>query len=438
MQHEIEQLELNNGLKVVLENIPHRKAAAIGITLPVGSRFESPQEMGFSHFTEHLLFKGTQKRNYREISRSLEKLGGYLNASTSRETTVYYAMIAGRHLEVSMDVLSDIFFESQLKTEEFETEKKVILEEIKMAEDDPEELVFDLFYEDAFGDTGLARPIAGTLDSISASHRDNLFDFYRGKYGTRGPVLSIAGNLWSADSAKNSVLQNVKKYFERSENTLGGCPSMKLIEKPAEFFCGKIRHVQKDLEQIHFLLGLPGLNVEENQKPHLNLFNNAFGGSGSSRLFTKLREENGLCYSIGSFHNSYAREGVWIISCACSPEHFLTAVDLCLQQLREVLDKGLEAHEIEESQSGFAGYLELSSESPSSRAESNARALLYLDRLVSLESKIQQIEEVNIHEVIPEMLEYWQNKTPVLTSLGPLPVKSTEKKVRELFKKYGF
>lgn len=438
MQHETILETMPSGLKVVLENIPHRKAVAVGISLPVGSRFETDSEMGFSHFTEHLLFKGTQRRNYAQISREIEKLGGYINAGTTKESTVYYSVLSGKHLDVSLDVLSDIFHDSIFNGSEFLTEKKVILEEIKMGQDDAEEAVFDLFYETVFGDTPLGRPIAGTPSSIEKSTRDDLYDFYTQNYGHTGAVLSIAGNVWNEGQRPKDILARIEKFFERDSFSLKGAPSMKGIQSSAHFHSGKIVHQKRKLEQMHFIIGLPGQSVAQTQDPHLLVFNNSLGGSSSSRLFRVLREENGLCYSIGSHHSAYYKEGIWLIYCACSGDQFFKAVGLTLGLLREALEKGLESDEIEESKSSFAGYLELASESPSHRAEANARSLLYLGRLTDTESRIRDIENIPVEKIMPSIRSLWNGVAPTFTSMGPLRESKVGKKIGQIFKDHGF
>ena len=195
----IEKFELRNGLQVVLENIPYRNSATVGVWIPVGSRYENRTQMGYSHFTEHLLFKGTKRRTYKGISLEIDRLGGHMNASTSKEITNYYITLSPKFIDIALDVLSDIFFNSTMPQKEFDVEKKVILEEIKMGQDNPDDLLFDIFYQDAFGDTPLGRPIIGTLDSIENSNCDELKEYYNSQYGSKGTVLSIAGGLWSTD-----------------------------------------------------------------------------------------------------------------------------------------------------------------------------------------------------------------------------------------------
>ena len=190
MKSAIEKITLGNGLTVLLENIPHRTSATVGLWLPVGSRFETKKESGFSHFVEHMLFKGTKKRHYTELSRAIDRLGGHMNASTSKEITDYYISLSGRYLPIALDVLSDMFFDSLFSKDEFESEKKVIVEELKMGEDQPDDFLFDLFYEYQVGDNSLGRPIAGKPSGIARATRDDLYAYYCTHYGPEGAVLS--------------------------------------------------------------------------------------------------------------------------------------------------------------------------------------------------------------------------------------------------------
>ena len=433
MKNKIETFTLDNGLQVVLENIPHRTSASMGIWVPMGSRFEQNGEYGFSHFTEHMLFKGTKNRTYRDISVDIDRLGGYMNASTSREITNYYITLSSKFISTGLDVLSDMFFDSILADDDFNVEKKVILEEIKMGEDNPDEYLFDLFYEDAFGDTPIGRPIAGSLRSIEDSTRNGLNSFYQNHYGCEGSVVSIAGGLFNSEAEKKNLIQTIERYFNRSKIQQVGKPSLDKAERSIDIVNGKIKHHYKQLEQVLFAVGLPGVSINGEAETSVQIFNHMMGGTMSSRLFRILREENGLCYSVGTFHSQYFQEGLWGLYCGTSKRSYYEALDLAINEVSRALKEEPPVKEIEESKSGLAGSIELSMESVMRRASYNAKSLLYFKGLRDWQDDVEKIEKTEPGQAWSNVSDLWKNKVPVISSLGDLDEAETE---RELRRKY--
>ncbi|RME91518.1 MAG: insulinase family protein [Candidatus Hydrogenedentota bacterium] len=415
---EKEVFSLENGLTVLLENLPGRKSATAGLYNPVGSRFESEDRMGYSHFVEHMLFKGTERRTYSDISREIDRLGGYMNASTSREITSYYISISSRHLPVALDVLEDIFFHSTFPDKEFEVEKKVILEEIKMGEDSPDDFLFDCFYKDAFGDNPLGRPIAGTLDSIGQSSRNQLLDHYHDFYGSENTVLSIAGFLYETEAQKQNLISQIKKQFENQKSPSKS--GFSTLDDSYTVASDKRKYHNKDLEQAHFAYGLPGLpfDLHHEDRAALQVFTHLMGGSMSSRLFRKLREERGLCYSVGTFHTSYALEGIWGVYCGTSPARLEEAVKVMLDEMEKARSGEISDEEIEESKNGIIGIKELQHESSMKRASYNAQSWLYKGQLISLEEELSAIEKVTPEEVKTIASKLWKGHTGTLTYIG--------------------
>jgi predicted Zn-dependent peptidase len=436
----VEQICLENGLTVLLENIPHRTSATVGIWLPVGSRFETKKESGYSHFVEHMLFKGTKKRHYTEISRAVDRLGGHLNASTSKEITDYYISLSGRHMPIALDVLSDMFFDSLFSKEEFDSEKKVIVEELKMGEDQPDDFLFDLFYENQLGDNSLGRPIAGMARGIARASRDELYDYYRSHYGPEGAVLSLAGALYGSTAEKRELQRNIIKFFDRKDHSLQGKPGFNgNIFSAPEFQSPRIakqkhlKHKVKKLEQVNFVLSLPGLKTELDQPADLPVLTHYLGGTMSSRLFVELREKKGLCYSVSTFHSQFLHEGVWGIFCATSPEKYATAVETSLAEIT-ALQSGIDAGELEESKSGLKGSIELSMESAHRRASYNARMHLYHDMQRDWREYLTNIDRVTPATFLSSLRKLWKSAAPSLTSLGPKISAATQTKLRRLIK----
>lgn len=434
----VERLTLDNGLTVLLENIPHRTIATVGLWLPVGSRFEKKTEAGYSHFVEHMLFKGTQRRSYTEISRAIDRLGGYMNASTGKEMTEYYVGLSGRHLPIALDVLADMFFDSQFKKEEFASEKKVILEELKMTEDQPDDYLFEFFYENVMGNNSMGRSVGGYVSTISRCTRDALYEYYHSHYGPTGTVLSLAGALWTSPRDKKNLIAEIKRHFERHDHSLRGKPG---YDAPGfadpEFQAQRtpkqkhFAHKAKDLEQVNFVLSLPGLPSDPDQPADLQVLTHYLGGTMSSRLFIELREKKGLCYSISTFHSQFLREGVWGIFCATSPEKYATAVATAIDELAS-LTAGIDAGELEESKSGLKGSIELGMENSYRRASYNARSWLYYGKLYDWRDYLRRVEQVTPTSFISAAKQLWRGISPTIIGLGPTIKAGTRAKLQKL------
>ena len=431
-QKQLKNFTLDNGFRVVLENVPYRNSISVGIWIPVGSRCENKLEMGYSHFTEHMLFKGTKKRTYHDISSEIDRLGGYMNASTSKEITNYYITISSKFTDTALDVLADIFYSSVIPAKEFNVEKKVILEEIKMSKDNPDDLLFDFFYEDSFGDTPMGRPIAGTTDSISDSTRQRLYTYYQGRYGPDGSVLSLAGNLWDSEKEYSDLKKNIQKKFTQKVD-FKGKPSISKVERENLNRKGNIQHYNKDLEQMYFVFGLPGLSAKQEDDSFLKIFTHIMGGTMSSRLFRKLREENGLCYSVATFHSRYAHEGLWGVYCGTSKETFLKAFDLMMEELEKTIQNGITPKELNESKSGLSGSIELVMESLLKKASFNAKSLLLHDELRNWEKRVEKINQVELDSISEKLKALWEKKYYILTSLGSSGSNGMAQKLKESY-----
>lgn len=410
---------LDNGLRVIVENMPERRSANIALWQPVGSRIEQPGEYGYAHFLEHMLFKGTEKRNYRDISATVDRLGGHFNAATSKETTHYYIRLSSRHLNVAFDILSDLYYESTLPLNEFETEKGVILEEKAMVEDMPSEHIVELFTEQFYGDNGVGRPIDGTHDSLAAADRDSLVNFYRRTYGPSTGILSIAGRVFDSESEKKQVYRDIENYFGRSSHSLqGDSINRSAVETPAR--PGEIKHIHKKIEQVHFILGLPGISESEPEPHAFHIFSQLLGGSMSSLLFSSLREERGLCYTVGSFMSQFLHEGIWGVYAATAAKNYNESVDLIIKEIQNVLDGRVPREQVEDVKTGFAGSLELAYESTGMRSAFNAASLIYYGRLLDLDEFIEKILNTTYDEVVSAPLNYWRDQSFHLTALGPV------------------
>lgn len=435
-----QRYRLDNGLTVILENIPHRTSATVGIWLPVGSRFEKKAESGYSHFVEHMLFKGTKKRNYQDISRAIDRLGGHMNASTGKELTDYYVSLSARHLPIALDVLADMFYDSLFSESEFKSERGVIVEEIKMTEDQPDDLLFDYFYHQQLGDNSLGRPVAGTAQGIARTSRNALYEYYTSHYGAAGAVLSLAGALWGSGTEEKALKKNIEHTFDRRDHALKAKVGYKAAKFSASEFqaARKVKpksfiHKSKDLEQINFVLSLPGQKTSLNEPADLSVLTHYLGGTMSSRLFIELREKRGLCYSVSTFHSQFLHEGVWGIFCATSPEKYATAVETALIEL-EALTNGIDAGDLDESKSGLKGSIELMMESAHRRASYNARMFLYHGTQRDWHEYLADIDRVTPETFRAAVQKIWKKLEPGLTSVGPKLSAATQKKLAKLIR----
>ncbi|MDF2532306.1 MAG: peptidase domain protein, partial [Clostridia bacterium] len=295
--------QMKNGIRIVTEEIPYVNSVSVGIWVKVGSRNETSNINGVSHFIEHMLFKGTQKRNAKEIANSIDKIGGQLNAFTAKESTCYYAKVLDSHFDIALDVLADMFMNSNFAKEEIEKEKGVIMEEINMYEDSPEDLVHDLFSQGVWSGNPLGMSILGTEESLNALSRERIFEYYQSNYIPENIVISVVGNI-----KHEVVVEKVEKQFGQLTS-----PAKKLtvIEKPS---FDPIRITRnKETEQVHLCIGFEGVETDNESFYPLLTMNNIFGGAMSSRLFQNIREDKGLAYSVFSYPSSYQDCGLYSI-----------------------------------------------------------------------------------------------------------------------------
>ncbi|NBO51315.1 MAG: insulinase family protein, partial [Actinobacteria bacterium] len=285
---------LPSGLRIVTEEEKSVRSAAFGIWVNVGSRDESNSTAGASHFLEHLLFKGTKKRSSLEISSSIEAVGGETNAFTSKEYTCFYARVIDKDLPLAVDVISDLITSSVVRAEDVEAERKVVLEEIAMRDDDPSDLIHDLFLEKYYGDTPLGRPILGSVNSIKNMSRNTVFNYYKNRYKPEDLVVAVAGNvkhkkvvqLVEEALSKDEFLDQPKKEFKVRTSS-----QVKVVGR------GKVTLLDKKTEQAHIVYGVPGVAREDKSRFALSVLSSAIGGGMSSRLFQEIREKRGLAYS---------------------------------------------------------------------------------------------------------------------------------------------
>ncbi|MBT2615706.1 MULTISPECIES: pitrilysin family protein [unclassified Bacillus (in: firmicutes)] len=378
----IKKYTCQNGVRIVLENIPTVRSAAIGVWIKTGSRNETPELNGVSHFLEHMFFKGTTKRNAREIAESFDSIGGQVNAFTSKEYTCYYAKVMDNHASYALEILADMFFNSTFDGEELKKEKNVVYEEIKMYEDTPDDIVHDLLSKAVYENHPLGYPILGTENTLDTFNSDTLKKYVHDMYTPDKVVVSIAGNV------DEKLIKEVESYFGSYQ---GGEDRLELV-KPS-FHENRITR-KKDTEQAHLCLGYNGLEIGNDKTYSLITLNNILGGSMSSRLFQDVREQRGLAYSVYSYHSSYQDSGMVTVYGGTGTNQ----LDSLYETIQETLDTlkrdGITEKELRNSKEQLKGSLMLSLESTNSRMSRNGKNELMLGEHRSLDDIIIKIDEV--------------------------------------------
>ena len=377
-----DQITLPNGLRVVGEKLSHVRSCNVGIWVKVGSMNELPEENGMSHFIEHMVFKGTKTRSARDIAEEMDMVGGQLNAFTSKECTCYYAKVTDDELELAVDILADLALRPVFDEKELNKERGVVLEEIAMVEDTPEDLVHELLMLAHYGDQNIARPILGTEEKVSGFKRDDLVSYWQQMYRPENAVFSIAGNYdWEqVQQLLGEKLGGWKNDSDRSN----ACE--------IDHFAPTCIARDKEIEQVHICLGFPGLPIGHERSYELSLFNSIYGGAMSSRLFQKVREESGLAYTVYSYPNAYTSGGMLSVYAATGPETAEEVYNQILEVTRDIAENGLTEAEFNMAREQLKAGFILGSESTSARMQSNGRRMLLLN---TTRSESEVIDRVN-------------------------------------------
>ncbi|WP_214797886.1 MULTISPECIES: pitrilysin family protein [unclassified Exiguobacterium] len=405
----MEWMTLENGVRIIIEPIEGSHSTSTGVFIKAGTRTESFENIGISHLIEHMLFKGTKTKNAKEIASFFDELGGSVNAFTSKDHTCFYVKTLDEHAVMALDVLTDMLFESVLDENELEKEKRVVVEEIKMYEDTPEDLVHELLAIAAYRDDLLAQPILGTEESVNRLTRDQLVDYLQERYTAEEIVVSIAGNI------SNELIDAVKGRFANIPSR----ESSKQLNQP-ELFHDTVTK-QKETEQAHLCWNYGAISATDERLPHLALMNNAIGATMSSRLFQSIREEEGLAYSIYSYYTTFADHGTFTIYVGTSSDTLKQVEVILERELTRLVEEGLTDEEVDKGKRQLKGSLVLGNESSSARMNRNGRNLLLLDEVEPIEHVIQKVERIEGEEVnalIREVLQQQPAKSYVLPNEG--------------------
>jgi predicted Zn-dependent peptidase len=382
--------ELDSGERVVSERLDHVRSAAVGYWIGAGSRDEDGSEAGVTHFIEHLLFKGTSRYSALEIAEIFDGLGGELNAATSREHTLVYARVPDHHLETAMDVMSDMVFAPAFA--ELDAEREVVLEEIAMYDDAPQELVHDLIAEAVFGDHALGRPVIGTAEVISSIPPESIARYHGEMYVPANIVVAAAGNI-----EHGRIVELVERALER-RGTVGSSPinaRPPLVQPPPP----GLRFLQKDTEQYHVCLAAPGISRSDRRRFAASILDAILGGSASSRLFQEIREKRGMAYAVYSFVSQYTDTGQVGVYLGTREDNLADALAITAEQIADLAAGNLPERELERAKENLKGRILLSMESTSTRMNRLGKSLITDSELLSLDRIVAEIDAVEAASV---------------------------------------
>ena len=397
---------LANGMRVVTDSMDTVETASVGVWVGVGTRHEPAAINGVAHFLEHMAFKGTKRRSALAIAEEIEAVGGHLNAYTSRESTAYYAKVLKEDVPLALDILADILQHSTFEAEEMERERTVILQEIGQANDTPDDIIFDHFQECAYPDQAMGRPVLGRPEIIRRLDRSEVMTYLRDHYGARRMVLAAAGNL------------DHDRIARLSEQLLAEMPAERQVATEAARYLGGERREERDLEQLHLVLGFPGLTLDDPDFYAGSVLTTAFGGGMSSRLFQEIRERRGLVYTIHCFGHSYRDGGLFGIYAGTGEEEAAELVPALCEEARK-LEDGLAPVELARAKAQLKAGLLMSLESTSARCEQLAQHLLIHGTPFDPAEIVHRIEAVD-DAAIRRVVARWRAGPPTLTALGPL------------------
>ncbi len=399
---------LGNGIRVITEEIPYLKSVSIGVWVTTGSRDEDPHENGVSHFIEHLLFKGTERRTAFDIAKEIDSVGGTLNAFTGREYTCFYSKVIDKNLPLAIDLLSDIFLHSIMDVKDVEKERMVILQEIKMVEDTPDDYIHDFFNRVCWGDHPLGFPIFGTSDLVQSFHREQILQFLKENYQPNRIIICAAGNV-----KHQEVVDRIGETFgqlprsEKERNRL----------KPDSISTTNIR--KRELEQVHFCLGTKGLQYNHSLRFASYLLNTILGGGMSSRLFQEIRENRGLAYSVYSYLPSYIDTGLVVVYAGTNESSFREVIELVLNEFNRLKKEPFRNGELETSKEQLKGNLLLSLESSDNLMTRLAKNEIYFGSHLPVGKTLKGIDAVEEEAVRHLAKELFDERFFCLTILGP-------------------
>lgn len=403
--------QLSNGITVITEVLPYLRSSSLGIWVRVGSANEDDSNNGIAHIIEHMLFKGTQSRNAKQIADEMAKIGGNVNAFTSKECTSYYATTLSEHLPIAIDIISDMLINSQIDEKALKKEKGVIIEEIDMYDDSPEDLVHEMLQQRVWKDHPLGYMISGTKKVVRKVTREQILDFMNSYYVGENMIISVAGNFNEAETIKllEDKFQAIKANSDKLQKEPGKPEYNRVVCKR-----------NKDIEQLHCNIAFNSISYLSEERYILSVLNSILGGSINSRLFQKIRENSGLTYSIYSYGSSYRETGLFHIYAAMNPAQTSTVVKKIFQIMNELKKKGVTEEELSMTKEQIKTELILGNESAKSIMNSNGKSMMNRGRIVTMEELIEGIEKVTQRSILDFANKYFDLKNASISLVGNL------------------
>ncbi|MEJ2655671.1 MAG: pitrilysin family protein [Desulfobacterales bacterium] len=409
MDQDVTKTVLSNGIKVITKKMPHLRSVSMGVWVHVGGRDESLAESGVSHFIEHMIFKGTKKRTAFQIAKEFDAIGGQSNAFTSTENTCYHAKVMDSHMGTMVDILSDIFLNSVFDEKEVENERAVILQEIGMAEDSPDEYIHILSGMNFWGGDSLGRSVLGNRENVNGFDSDGIKRFFHRFYQPDRIVISAAGNV-----EHNHFMDIAGPVFESIR------PGESFPERITPDERCNINMHYKDLEQVHICLGTKGMSITDPRRYAYSLMNTILGGNMSSRLFQEIREKRGLAYSVYSFVSSFVDTGMFGAYAGVAPVNIKKSIEVILKEISKIKETRVDSNELRYAKEFIKGNLMLASESNDNQMVRMAQNETHFGRYVPLEEIMNNVESVTEDDILHLAESLFQNNRFALTLLGPV------------------
>jgi len=402
--------ELSNGMKVLIENLDNMNSISIGVYIKTGSKNECEGEFGVSHLLEHMMFKGTKSRSAKEISEAIDDIGGQMNAYTSKEVTSYYTVLLAEHANIGIEILADMLINSTFTEENLNKEKQVVIEEINMYEDIPEDLIHDLNSQYVI-DGSQGRSILGTIDSVKKIDREVLLNYYKRRYKISNAVISIAGKIKNEDDIIN-LLESHFNNFSKGEKE----------EKIKHDFTLRQENniINKKTNQVHMCFNTLGTSYIGDERYLLAILSNVLGGNMSSRLFQKIREEKGLCYSVYSYASSYEEGGMFTIYAGTTKENYLEVLDYIKDEFKEIRENCISELELHKAKNQLLSSMILGLESTKSRMSRLASNYLSLGEIIPIEQIIDKVNNIKLIDLAEFAEKIFHEKNYSMTIIGDL------------------
>lgn len=402
---------LDNGMVLVTENLPEFQSLAIGVWVTAGTRHEAPSEAGLSHFLEHMMFKGTEKRSALDIAQQIDRVGGEFNAFTSREYTCFHVLLLAQDYKLAAEILTDILLNSTFDEEEIERERKVILQEISMVEDNPEELAHDLFFEQAFGGHPLGKPILGNQKTLNKFNRAAVFSYFRRHYAPKQIVISVAGNVNHA-AVRSSLNRYLRpEYIHTKPHKRYG------LSQPKVHRSTKV--IRRDLEQAHLLVGFPSVPYDHEDRFVAYLMSNYLGGGMSSTLFQEIREKRGLAYTVYCTNSAFSDVGVFTTYVATAPAEAKTCLEVTAREIAKLKESKLERKTLDILKQNLKSTILLNSDSVENRMTAIAKAQMFFGRYFPVDEIFTMIDAVTPERLQATARKLFRPDQTILTLMGP-------------------